>query len=253
MANADDYAAARQNYWFTANNQTPADGNLTGQCVTLIKWFCNDLIPGFPNPFAARGNAKDVGRNLVAQGLATEVNWNERRRGDIVCMEYGQYGHIYVQLSGGRVFESNVNWSGVSSKIVDGDRVYASRIGSENEAWRVGKNSHVYRLKGYNEGDIMQPTTFNQLQQMSHAVLGRTTPVTKEWYDSNPPERSMTTDQVLDSWIPSEEAKNFRYKAWDYDRLAAEFEAYKKAHPISNDKCTPDERAYLDALKKITQ
>lgn len=156
MATADDYAGPRQNIWFTANNATPADGNLTGQCVTLVKWFFNDMIPGFPNPFAARGNARDMGHNLVAQGLATEVPFNERRRGDVICYEYGTYGHTGIQLSGGRVFESNVNWPGVATKLDStGDRVYASRIGSEAEAWRVGKNAHVYRLKGYNEGEVM--------------------------------------------------------------------------------------------------
>ena len=148
--NADTYAAPRQNIFFTANNQTPADGNLTGQCVTLVKWFMAEMAE-VPNPFAARGDAKLVGRTLVAQGHAIEVPFADRKRGDIVCYEYGTYGHISVQLSGGRVFEQNVNLGGVSSKIVDGERVYASRIGSENEAWRVGKNPHVYRLKSYKE------------------------------------------------------------------------------------------------------
>lgn len=111
--------------------------------------------------------------------------------------------------------------------------------------------TYVDPMNYIGKGETM--TTFNQLQQMSHAVLGRITPVTKEWYDSNPPEKFMTTDQVLDSWIPSQEAQNFRYKGWDYDRLVKEFEDYKKANPISDQTCTPDERAYLDALKKITQ
>lgn len=150
-SNADEYANARQNIWFTANNQTPADGNLTGQCVTLEKWFLNDMT-GVPGPFLARGHGKDVGRTLVNQGHAIEVPFAQRRRGDIISYEYGTYGHVAIQLSGGRVFESNVNWSGVQSKIVDGERVYASRIGLENEAWRVGKNPHVYRVKTYNEG-----------------------------------------------------------------------------------------------------
>lgn len=249
--NADDYAASRQNHFFTANNETPADGNLTGQCVTLVKWFFQDMCDGFPSPFAARGNAKDVGHTLVAQGLAVEVNWADRQPGDVVCLEYGQYGHIYIQLAGGRVFEENVNWSGVASRVVDGETVYASRIGSEAEAWRAGKNAHVYRIKSYNGGTMV--TTFNQLQQMSQAVLGRNEPVTQAWYDSNPPERSMTTDQVLDSWIPSQEARNFRAKGWDYDRLAKELADYKASHPDTGAiTCTADERAYLDALKKIT-
>ena len=153
--NADDYANGRQNIFFTANNQTPDDGNLTGQCVTLDKWFMAEMS-GVPAPFAARGNANTMGRTLVAQGHAVEVAWSDRRRGDIICYEYGTYGHTAIQLSGGRVFESNVNWSGVATKLDStGDRVYASRIGSENEAWRIGKNPHAYRLKTYSEkGDI---------------------------------------------------------------------------------------------------
>jgi len=154
--NADDYAAGRQNIFFTAHNNTSADGNLTGQCVTLLKWFFQDMCNGFPSPFAARGDARYVGQTLVAQGLADEVPWDQRRRGDMVCYEFGTYGHIASVLSGGRVFEENVNWSGVARKLVDGAYVYASRIGREDETWRVGKNPHIYRLKSYNEtGDDM--------------------------------------------------------------------------------------------------
>lgn len=171
--NADDYAATRQNIWFTAHNQTSNDGNLTGQCVTLLKWFFAQMT-SIPAPFAARGNAKDVGRNLVAQGHAVEVPWSQRRRGDIICYEYGTYGHIASQLSGGRVFESNVNWSGVATKIVDGSRVYASRIGSENEAWRVGKNAHVYRLKTYSEGSDEEMITKDDIGilRIAHSEIG---------------------------------------------------------------------------------
>lgn len=149
--NADEYAAPRQNIFFTANNQTPADGNLTGQCVTLVKWFLAEMT-GVPDPFSARGDARYVGKRLVAQGHAVEIPWADRQRGDVICMEYGVYGHIYVQLSGGRAFEQNVNMPGVASKIVDGARVYASRIGSEGEAWR--HDMHVYRIKTYKEGTV---------------------------------------------------------------------------------------------------
>lgn len=148
-ANADDWAASRQNIFFPAHNQTPADGNLTGQCVTLLKWFFGEMCEGFPNPFAARGDARYVGQTLVKQGLAVEVPYNERRRGDVICYEYGTYGHIALQLSGGRVFEQNVNMGGVAKRFVDGAWVYASRIASENESWRASKNPHVYRLKNY--------------------------------------------------------------------------------------------------------
>lgn len=147
--NADLYAAPRQNIFF--KGVVPS---LDGQCVSLVKWFMQEMS-GVPNPQAARGDARYVGKRLVAEGHAVEKPFAERKRGDIICYEYGVYGHIGVQLSGGRVFEQNINMGGVASKIVDGSRVYASRIGSENESWRAGKNAHVYRLKTYKEGNDM--------------------------------------------------------------------------------------------------
>lgn len=245
--NADDYAAPRQNWFFPANNETPADGNLTAQCVTLDKWFFNDMCTGFPAPFAARGNAKDVGHTLVAQGLAVEVPFAERRRGDIICYEYGTYGHTAVQLSGGRVFESNVNWSGVASRVVDGETVYASRIGSEAEAWRATKNAHVYRLKSYNEGAIM--ADFQVLQQISQSILGRNVPVTQDWYNQSA-EKDQDLRTVVMNWTGSQEARNFRAKAWDYDRLAKEYADYQKANPAGGGG-DPDEHALAEAVRKV--
>jgi hypothetical protein len=161
--NADDYANSRQNIFFPANNNTPQDGNLTGQCVTLVKWFTAEMCNNFPDPFAARGDARYVGQNLVAQELADEVPYDQRKRGDIICLEYGTYGHIYVQLSGGRVFEENVNLGGVASRVVDGETVYASRIGSDSESWRAARNPHAYRLKSYNEGGNTDMATDAQI------------------------------------------------------------------------------------------
>jgi hypothetical protein len=183
--NADDYAATRQNIFFTANNNTPADGNLTGQCVTLEKWFSTEMA-NVPDPFSARGHARYVGQTLVNQGHAVEVPASDRRRGDIVCYIYGEYGHIGIQLSGGRVFEQNVNLGGVKSKVVDGETVYASRIGSENEAWRQGKNPHYYRLKTYKEGNNNMPTDAQIQDWISKEhYIGFGTPATdavfKDW------------------------------------------------------------------------
>ena len=149
--NADTYAAARVGIFFPAHNQTPVDGNLTGQCVTLNKWFLAEMTD-VPNPFSARGDARYVGQTLVRQGHAVEMPFDQRKPGDFICYEYGTYGHIALQLSGGRVFEENVNMPGTTRRLVDGAYVYSARIGSENESWRVGKNPHVYRIKGYSEG-----------------------------------------------------------------------------------------------------
>ena len=68
----------------------------------------------------------------------------------------------------------------------------------------------------------MQKVTFEQLQQLSQAILGRKEPVTRAWYDKNPAEKDMTLAQVVDIWTPSQEAKDFRFKGWDYDRLVKE-------------------------------
>lgn len=64
--------------------------------------------------------------------------------------------------------------------------------------------------------------TFEMLQQLSQTVLLRPTPVTRAWYDANPAERNMTVEQVVNAWQGSQEAKDNRFKAWDYDRLAKE-------------------------------
>lgn len=149
--NADVYAVKRQNIFFSG-----VVPSLDGQCVSLVKWFMQEMSD-VPNPQAARGHARSVGKTLVAQGHAVEVTYGQRKRGDVICYEFGEYGHTAIQLSGGRVFEQNVNWPGVASKIVAGARVYASRIGSESEPWR--QSVHIYRLKTYFEGGLMETFT----------------------------------------------------------------------------------------------
>lgn len=163
-ANADLYAIPRQNIFFPG-----VVPSLDGQCVSLIKWFMGEMT-AVPNPQAARGDARYVGKTLVAQGHAVEVPYAQRKRGDIICYENGIYGHIAVQLSGGRVFEQNVNMGGVASKIVDGSRVYASRIGSEAETWR--KDQHVYRIKSYNEGGIDMEIGYDTANQIHQDLTG---------------------------------------------------------------------------------
>lgn len=146
---ADAYAATRVGIFFPAHNQTPADGNLTGQCVTLIKWFLAEMT-NVPAPFSARGDARYVGDTLVRQGHAVEVPYEQRRRGDIAVYKYGTYGHINLILSNDRVLEQNVNAGGAARKFVDGAYVYASRIGSLGESWRPVR-PNIYRVNSYVE------------------------------------------------------------------------------------------------------
>ena len=146
--NADEYAAKRLGIFFPgSSNGTMDDGDLTGQCVSLVKWFGAEMCQ-LPNPGAARGNAKDFGNTLVNQGLAYEVAPNQRQQGDLVVwpLDGGGYGHIGVLLSGDRVFEQNVALPGSSARVVAGNTVYSSRIDPFHANWRRG-GVRVYRMR----------------------------------------------------------------------------------------------------------
>jgi len=164
--NADVYAEARVGIFFPG-----VDPSLDGQCVSLVKYFMGEMSD-VPNWNAGRGDARYVGHTLVNQGHAVEVPYAERQRGDIICYEFGTYGHTAVQLSAGRVFEENVNWPGTTSKLVDGAYVYSARIGSENESWRANKNPHIYRLKTYLEENNIGVLTMPTEQQVKNFIKG---------------------------------------------------------------------------------
>ena len=82
---------------------TKPSSNLNGQCVTLIKALMEFL--GAPNPYAARGNARDAGTNYVRQGIGTNgKGWLT------ICVNPNMaapYGHIWVDLAGEANYESN--------------------------------------------------------------------------------------------------------------------------------------------------
>lgn len=150
--NAEIYAATRVGIFFPgSSNGTGADGDLTGQCVTLNKWFLAEMTD-VPAPFSARGDARYVGQTLVRQGHATQVPYEQRRRGDFAVFEYGQYGHIGVLLDADRIFEQNAN-VGVARKLVAGAWVYASRVGRLSESWRT-QRATIYRINSYREGSM---------------------------------------------------------------------------------------------------
>jgi len=144
--NASMWATTQLNKFFRGY---PA--SLTGQCVSLVKWFLQEMT-SVPNPQAARGHAKDFGNTLVAQGHAKRVSSPLRKRGDIVVWPFdgGGYGHIGVLASRNAVFEENVGLKGTPSKVVAGQRVYASRIDPLVASWRVG-SPRYYRVKTYKE------------------------------------------------------------------------------------------------------
>ena len=88
--------------------QHPAPNqDLSGQCVTLTKVLMDFL--GVPNPYAARGNARDAGDTYIRQGIGTAgkgwltivVNRDMGYIGGV------RYGHIWIDLSGEANYESN--------------------------------------------------------------------------------------------------------------------------------------------------
>lgn len=212
----------------------PGYPDLNGQCVTLTKALMEFL--GVPNPYAARGNAIDAGDTYIRQGLGTPgrgwltivVNRDMGYIGGV------HYGHIWIDLLNEANYESNG----------------ARALTTTKNTRPISQGQQFVNFDKWVKEDSM--VDLEVLQQMSHSILGRRVPVTKEWYDTMSTEKNQDLRTVVLNWTASEEAKNFRFKAWDYDRLAKEFADYKAANQSGTPKCTPDERAYLDALKKIT-
>ena len=82
-------------------------GIYNGQCVSLIKALLEFL--GAPDPYAARGNAKDVGDTLIRQGIAANKDgWLRvvinRSMGNIGGVTYG---HIWIDLKDEANYEQN--------------------------------------------------------------------------------------------------------------------------------------------------
>lgn len=232
-ANADLYANGRIGIFF--KGVVPS---LDGQCVSLVKWFMQEMS-GVPNPQAARGDARYVGKRLVTEGHAVEVPYAERRRGDIICYEYGTYGHIGVVLSGNRTFEENVNWPGVASKIVDGGRVYASRIGSLSEGFR--HDQHIYRLKTYKEESGMSSFSVDQIKVLATKAGINQTPAQLAEGATKP-----AYDVALNFILTLRNAKNAEYRA-----LLTSAQLIADVVGVAHDADHVDQKAVLDAVKVL--
>jgi LysM repeat protein len=91
-------------------------GVYNGQCVSLIKALLEFL--GVPNPYSARGNAKDVGDTLLRQGharngqgwLMVAVNRSMGNIGGVT------YGHCWIDLQNEANFEQNGNRALLTTK-----------------------------------------------------------------------------------------------------------------------------------------
>lgn len=78
-------------------------GLFNGQCVSLIKALMEFL--GVPNPYKARGHAKDAGDIYIREGIG------KAGRGWLtVCVgKKGKYGHIWIDLMNEANYEQNLN------------------------------------------------------------------------------------------------------------------------------------------------
>ena len=154
-ANAQDWASQRIGIFFPAGESDNSQGYLTGQCVSLIKWFLAEMCEKVPEPFRARGHAKDFGNALVAEGLADQVG--DLKRGDIIVWPYdgGGYGHIGIYMGDGTVFEENVAASGQRTANFGAGIVYAADVDPINAGWRVG-GYNIYRVRTYVENIVAQ-------------------------------------------------------------------------------------------------
>lgn len=153
--NLEQYATNRVGAFLPASsNGTSQDGDLTGQCVTLEKWIFQDFTD-IPNPFSARGHAKDLGKNLVSQGLAYEVSRADSKPGDTVCYEFGEYGHTGTLLEGGRFFQQNANTAGAKRRVLDNGTVVYSATIVPLYSSLGGVAPKFYRLKSFKENTDM--------------------------------------------------------------------------------------------------
>ena len=82
-------------------------GIYSGQCASLIKALLEFL--GAPDPYAARGHAKDYGDTLLRQGIATNARgWlNVVVNRGMGVIGGVTYGHIWIDLAGEANFEQN--------------------------------------------------------------------------------------------------------------------------------------------------
>lgn len=152
----------------------PGYPDLNGQCVTLTKSLMDFL--GVPNPYKARGNAKDAGDTMLREGIGTNgkgwltvvVNRDMGYIGGV------HYGHIWIDLAGEANYESNGNRALYTTKntrpisqgqqfinldqwIGEGDTEV--KIGSgDNWYWRFNRFHHQL----VRNGDLPR-SVFNQI------------------------------------------------------------------------------------------
>lgn len=99
-------------------------GIYSGMCVSLVKALLEYL--GAPNPYKARGHAKDYADTLVREGIAKDgngwlrvvVNRNMGKIGGVT------YGHIWIDLANEANYEQN---GAIALRTTKNTRPYSQR------------------------------------------------------------------------------------------------------------------------------
>lgn len=219
-------------------------GIYNGQCVSLIKALLEFL--GAPNPYAGRGNAKDVGDTLLRQGLAANskgwlnvcINRDMGTLYEPTLGKYVNYGHIWLDLTNEVNFEQNGNRALITTK----------------NTRPISQAQQIVNLDQYiTEGDTMESKVDRGgLETIWRGFLDRapTDAEYKEYVGKN-------WATVLFTAIKSPEYK---------DRMAGLVKLVTVTEPAlrkqvkdlqaqidagGGGNCTADERAFLDTMYKI--
>lgn len=202
----------------------PGYPDLRGQCVTLTKALMEFL--GVPNPYAARGNAKDAGDTYIRQGLGTEgkgwltivVNRDMGYIGGV------HYGHIWIDLQGEANYESNG----------------ARALYTTKNTRPFSQGQQFINFDKWIGDDDMHPITPNELNDMIGMMWGNR-------------KFNGMTDQDFANEHRNWDGKPFyeTYMAHYVDPRTFEYadKCYKSLSQNAN--ATPEERAFLDSMYKV--
>lgn len=137
-------------------------------------------------------------------------------------------GHTALWLGDGRVISSSLPGFHKSGYIHESIQALIDFYAPSNGGCKyLGYSTYVGNIKIVGEEKMDKIASYEFCANASQFLLGRKEPVTIDWYN-NSTEKNMTESQVYNIWANSQEAKDFRWKGWDYDKLLDENKQLKE-------------------------
>lgn len=219
-----------------------SNANLNGQCVCLIKCLMEFL--GVPNPYAARGNAKDAGNAYIAQGIGTSgKGWLT------ICVNPsmgGGYGHIWADLAGEANYESN---GAVALRVTKNTRpITQARQFVNFDKW--------IKEEG---GSMAEKTNLGTARILAERILGRDLDTTHSGagdadLNQNHVNRNLTNAYIYELWTSAESQAYTNFKR----ASTAFYYTYKDAIGDLQARPTKDQLAAVqaqlaDEAKKVAE